>query len=154
MVLGGPATLFLAGVLFRLVLIDLKDRRLPDLYTIPLILAGLVLNAVLARGLPESAIWGAILGYLVFWLIGVVYFRARGVEGLGLGDAKLLSAAGAWLGVEALPLLVLLSAAGALISALIQGLEAREHLAFGPWLAAVFFLMWLADLVGLILPFG
>lgn len=121
---------------------DLREHRLPDRYTLPLILLGLATNAFAQRGLPVAEIWGAIVGYLVFWLIGWLYHLKRGQEGLGLGDAKLLSAAGAWLGVLALPWIVLLSALGGLGYSLISGRKRTERFAFGPWLAAAMFFLW------------
>ncbi len=140
------ATIILALTLGRLVTIDMQVRRLPDIYTLPLLLGGLALNAFLEQDLPDSAIAGAIAGFVVFWLIGIAYFHLRGVDGLGLGDAKLLAAGGAWLGVAWLPLLVLLSAGGALAFALWRGQNARQTLAFGPWLAGAFFLLWIMRL--------
>ncbi len=137
-------TVILAGVLARLVVIDLRTRRLPDKYTLPLVLLGLAVNAYGLGALPTAAIWGAITGYLVFWAIGAFYFRARGIEGLGMGDAKLLAAAGAWLGIAMLPMLILMAATAALVFALAGGRRAREQLAFGPWLAASFFVLWVA----------
>ncbi len=138
------ATVILAGVLIRLVVIDLHTRRLPDKYTLPLVLSGLAVNAYALGAIPTLAIWGAIMGYLVFWAIGAFYFRARGIEGLGMGDAKLLAAAGAWLGIAMLPMLILMAATAALVFALAGGRRAREQLAFGPWLAAAFIILWVA----------
>ncbi len=137
------ATIFLATVLSRLVVIDLRTGRLPDIYTLPLIIAGLALNAYWQGGLPTFQVWGAIIGYVVFWIIGTLYHRFRGVDGLGLGDAKLLAAAGAWLGIDALPIIVLIASVGGLVFARVTGLAARERFSFGPWLAAAFFLIWL-----------
>lgn len=133
----------LALVLVQLVRIDLREHRLPDRYTLPLIAIGLITNALAQRALPTEAIWGSIMGYAVFWLIGAVYFRQRGQEGLGLGDAKLLSAAGAWVGILALPWVVLLSALGGLGFALLSGHARGQRLAFGPWLAGGLFLTWI-----------
>ena len=137
------SSLILIPILGQLVRIDLRQHRLPDRYTLPLICVGLVTNALAQRALPTEAIWGAIIGYVVFWLIGAVYFRSRGQEGLGLGDAKLLSAAGAWVGVFALPWVVLLSALGALGYAVLSGHGRQERLAFGPWIAGALLLIWL-----------
>ncbi|WP_323804065.1 A24 family peptidase [Sulfitobacter litoralis] len=136
------SSIILILTLGQLVRIDLREHRLPDHYTLPLIWAGLGTNALAQRALPTEAIWGAILGYVVFWLIGAVYFRSRGQEGLGLGDAKLLAAAGAWVGVLALPWVVLLSALGALGYAVLSGHGRKERLAFGPWIAGALLLIW------------
>jgi hypothetical protein len=51
-------------------------------------------------GLGDHAAATAI-GYLAFRAIALLYLRLRHREGLGEGDAKLLAAGGAWLGVAA-----------------------------------------------------
>ena len=81
-------------------------------------------------------------------LIASVYRRVRGREGLGLGDAKLLAAAGAWLGWQALPSVVLIAAACGLALALATALGGGKlgwtsRIAFGPHLALAFWLVWL-----------
>ncbi len=71
-----------------------------------LILRGLMVPATVvfyALGLCEHRPWldgliGAAVGYGVPWLIGEIYFRVTGREGLGLGDSDLLMAVGALLG--------------------------------------------------------
>ena len=144
---NGIATVILAAVLIRLVIIDRREFRLPDRLTLPLIGLGLGLAAWRLGAWPAQAALGALLGYVVFWLIGFAYFRLRGVDGLGQGDAKLLAAAGAWLGPTALPWVVLLAATGALVWALAKGRELTMPLAFGPWLASSFWALWIAGLV-------
>ncbi|UWR29091.1 A24 family peptidase [Sulfitobacter sp. W002] len=136
------STAILAVFLGLLVRIDLREKRLPDRYTLPLIVLGLSLNAYARGTLPVGEIWGAIVGYVTFWGLGSLFFRLRGQEGLGLGDAKLLAAAGAWLGISAMPMVVLLAALGALGFAAITQRGRTDQLAFGPWLAAAFFALW------------
>lgn len=142
------ATPGLAIVLLWLSLIDLRERRLPDRLSVPLIAAGLVLAAIRVEGLPAAQLLGAAAGYAVFALFGWAFFRLRGVEGLGLGDAKLLAAAGAWLGWQALPLVVLIGAVLALVAALLGARDRAHQLAFGPWLALGFAAVWGAYLLG------
>ncbi|MEP2731463.1 prepilin peptidase [Tateyamaria sp.] len=136
------STAILAVFLGLLVRIDLREKRLPDRYTLPLIVLGLSLIAYARGTLPGGEIWGAIVGYVTFWALGSLFFRLRGQEGLGLGDAKLLAAAGAWLGISALPMVVLWAALGALGFAVITQRGRTDQLAFGPWLAAAFFVLW------------
>jgi leader peptidase (prepilin peptidase)/N-methyltransferase len=83
-----------------------------------------------------------------FALIAWLYRRLRGREGLGLGDAKLLGAGGAWLGWQALPSVVALGAAIALALALAGAaaggkLSATTRIAFGPYLALAIWVVWL-----------
>ena len=145
---SGPemaATGGLALMLSWIVVSDLRDLRIPDAASLPLILCGLAVNAW-GPGLALSeAVIGAGAGYAVFALLGEGYFRLRGQEGLGLGDAKLLAAAGAWLGWCALPMLVLVAAVLALAVALVLR---RRRLAFGPWLALAFWTLWVMRVAG------
>ena len=72
----------------------------------------------------------------------------RGRDGLGQGDAKLLAASGAWLGVAALPNVVLFAAVAGLAMAAVLSLggkvlTARTMLPFGPCLALATWLIWL-----------
>lgn len=141
------ATFVLAAILVQLIVIDLREFRLPDRLTLPLIGMGLCLSAWREGGWPIQAAIGALVGYGVFWTIGTLYYRLRGVEGLGQGDAKLLAASGAWLGPFALPWVVLLAAIGALLASLVSARRRMAPLAFGPWLAGAFWALWILQLM-------
>ena len=128
--------------LLALALIDLRSWRLPDALTLPLIAAGIGAAAI---GLLPAvdllrSLAGAAIGYLVLAGISWAYRRLRGRDGLGLGDAKLLAAGGAWLGVETLPWMVLLAATLGLVLALVRAQPVRAETAvpFGPPLALAF----------------
>ena len=111
-------------------------------------LTGLALAATGLR--PMDHVIGVVAGYALFWGIGEVYFRRTGREGLGLGDAKLFGGAGAWLGWQALPFVLLIAALGGLAAALVQRRRGGgAELAFGPWLAAGLWVLWMrAVLIG------
>ena len=116
--------------------------------TLPLVLAGLAAAAWLEPEALTGCAAGAALGYLFLRSGGLVYRRLRGRDGLGQGDAKLLAAAGAWLGAAALPQVILIAALAALAAALclrLAGvrLDARSALPFGPFLALAPWLLWL-----------
>ena len=138
----------LAVMLFRLARTDQHSGRLPDAITLPLIGLGLGLAVLRHSSFPIAEVIGALAGFAVFWAFGAVYFRLRGQDGLGLGDAKLLAAAGAWLGWGALPVLVLVATLGALAFALVTRRRARDPVAFGPWLALAFWVLWVIGLSG------
>ena len=134
--------------LLALAWIDIRRWLLPDPLTLPLVIAGLVVTAVLdPAGLTEHAL-GAALGYLSLRVVASLYRVLRAREGLGRGDAKLLAASGAWLGAGALPQVVLGAAVTGLFAAgclQLVGLRlrARSALPFGPFLALATWLVWL-----------
>ncbi len=134
--------------LLALATIDQRDLLLPDALTLPLIPAGLaVAYAIEPARLGDHAI-GAGLGFLAFAAIGWVYRRVRGREGLGLGDAKLLAGAGAWVSWSGLASIVLVAALAALAVVLARWLAGRapsptERVPFGPYLCLGAWLVWL-----------
>ena len=138
----------LGWTLLALAWIDSRHFWLPDALTLPLIPAGLAVTWVLKPDRVIAHTLAAALGFAALALIAWVYRRFRGREGLGLGDAKLLAGAGAWLGPAALPSVVLLGAIAGLAAALAARfggakLEAETAIAFGPWLALAFWVVWL-----------
>ena len=141
------ATLFLLCALAALSLIDARTQRLPDVLTLPLILAGIAVNGLIFSSL-WTALAGAALGYGALVALELAYKRLRGRDGLGRGDAKLLAAGGAWCGAWLLPFILLAGSLGALVfvSALAlvrrRAPDANQPMPFGPWLALGIALGW------------
>jgi leader peptidase (prepilin peptidase)/N-methyltransferase len=138
----------LGWTLLALAWIDLEQFWLPDVLTLPLLVAGLLVAWAREPWTLTDRAAGAIAGYLAFRVIGRLYAALRGREGLGQGDAKLLAAAGAWLGWPALPTLVLVAALVAIAMAVAgrrrgAALTGATALPFGPALAAAFWTLWL-----------
>jgi leader peptidase (prepilin peptidase)/N-methyltransferase len=134
--------------LLALALIDWRDYLLPDPLTLPLVPAGLLVAWFAAPDELVERLIGVAAGFLVFVLIAAVYRRLRGREGLGHGDAKLLAGLGAWVGVGGLPSVILLASLLALAATFARRLSgirlaAADPLAFGPYLAAAGWIVWL-----------
>jgi leader peptidase (prepilin peptidase)/N-methyltransferase len=133
-----------------LAVVDVLALRLPDIVVLPLGLAGLLLGPRLTGAPWADHAIGAAAGYGVLALLALAYARLRGREGLGMGDAKLLGAAGAWLGWQALPTVIVLASAGGLAWAAIRLLRRgraslSEPIAFGaPLCAAIWVCLLLA----------
>jgi leader peptidase (prepilin peptidase)/N-methyltransferase len=149
------AGLVLTGSLIALTFIDFDEQLLPDAITLPLLWAGVIYN--LAAGDAaftsiESAVVGAVAGYLSLWLVYHGFRLATGKEGMGYGDFKLLAALGAWLGWQMLPIIILLSAVvGAVLGValiVVRGRDRQLPMPFGPFLAAAGWiaLVWGPDL--------
>ncbi|MDN5862114.1 MAG: A24 family peptidase [Salinisphaera sp.] len=126
-------------LLLALAGIDWRTQYLPDLLTLPLLWLGLLASLGGWFADPVSAIVGAAAGYLVLWLVFHGFRLVTGKEGMGYGDFKLLAAIGAWLGWQALPLVVILSSAvGAVVGLglMLSGrLQRGQPMPFGPFLA-------------------
>jgi leader peptidase (prepilin peptidase) / N-methyltransferase len=139
------ALLLLFGLLTLLSVIlawiDIRDGVIPDWMN--LAIAGLGLANTIAIGGPPAGFAaigeGAAIG-VIFWLLRRLYFALRKVQGLGLGDVKFLAAAGIWVGIAGLPMLLLIATLTALLCAGImqlagRPLTARTSMSFGPFLA-------------------
>lgn len=126
-------------VLLALTFIDIDTQLLPDTLTIPLIWIGLLFNLGGHLVDIKSAVLGAVVGYLVLWSVYWLFKLATGKEGMGYGDFKLLSAIGAWLGWQQLPLTILLSSVVGAAIGMFMILVARRGrevpIPFGPYLA-------------------
>ena len=144
--------------MIALAAIDLDTQLLPDDISLPLLWAGLAFNLGASFAALGSAVVGAIAGYLSLWLVYWGFKLATGKEGMGYGDFKLLAAIGAWLGWQALPLVILASSfVGALVGVtlIVFARHAREKpIPFGPYLAAagVIALFWGPELTRRWLP--
>lgn len=141
-------SLGLGWCLLALAVIDFRHFILPDVITLPLIPLGLTVAYWLRPEAIQAHIVGVFAGFFALALIAWLYRYLRGHDGLGLGDAKLLAAAGAWLGWQALSGVVLTAAVMALVVALAAGafsdrLRATGEVAFGPYLALAFWASWL-----------
>jgi leader peptidase (prepilin peptidase) / N-methyltransferase len=121
--------------------IDIRHGIIPD--WLNLTIAGLgLLRAVIVSGPlagAEAICEGAAIG-AIFWLLRRLYFAFRKIQGLGLGDVKFLAAAGIWVGVAGLPMLLLVAALTALACVAVMQLTGRQltaqtSMSFGPFLA-------------------
>ena len=140
--------------------VDWRTLRLPNAITFPLIILGTVFNASsdLRFTSPSSAFIGALLGYGLLWILNAGYRLMKNRDGIGMGDAKLLGALGAWLGVSSLPSILLIASvtgmAGGIIWLKWRGHQLQQAFPFGPFLviAGIIELLWPQLIPTLILP--
>jgi leader peptidase (prepilin peptidase) / N-methyltransferase len=122
-------------------LIDIQRGIIPN--ELNLLIAVLGLIKIVIGGAPSDAVatfcQAAAIG-AIFWVLRRLYFSWRKAQGLGLGDVKFLAAAGTWIGIAGLPILLLIATSLALAAA--GGLQLAGHemnrqtsLPFGPFLA-------------------
>jgi leader peptidase (prepilin peptidase)/N-methyltransferase len=142
------ASVGLAFALSVLSAVDLREYRLPDLLTLPLAVAGVLASWWIGLASPWWALASAVVGFALLTGVAMLYSRLRGRDGLGLGDAKLFAASGAWLGLEGLPAVLLVACGAAIVALLVmalrsQALSATTRIPFGPFLAFATWIVWL-----------
>ena len=123
--------------------IDLKHFIIPNELTVTLMVIGIIksidpdLNYEIFPNFINSVL-GGVIGYMLIWLIILFYKKVRNKEGMGLGDAKLLSAIGFWFGWVSLPFILFFSSFIALVSVLPDLIKNKRNLTsqipFGPFI--------------------
>lgn len=116
--LGGVGWALLGWLLLTLAVLDKRHFWLPDALTLTLAFLGLTIGLWATDVAMADRVIGAIAGYVALLAVAMGYRLTRGREGLGLGDAKLLGALGAWFGWQALPFILLLAASIGLLAVL------------------------------------
>lgn len=134
--------------LLTLAWIDWDHLLLPDILTLPLVVLGLIVTALLEPAAIADHAAAAVLGYVLVRALSFGYSRLRGRVGIGQGDAKLLAAGGAWVGLQALPWALLLGALFGIAVLLPREWRARtlrlsSSVPFGPGFCAAVWLVWL-----------
>lgn len=138
----------LGWLLLALAMVDARTGLLPNPLTAALAGAGLIAGAVLWPARIGDLVLGTIAGYGSFVILAWLYRVMRGRAGLGAGDAKLLGAAGVWVGWQGVPEVVLIAALSGLLWTVINAVAGRSltmttRLAFGPHLCLATWIVWL-----------
>ena len=117
--------------------IDGLHYLLPDVITLPLIVAGMLFQFTLGHIPWTQALMAAALAYALLRLVYHVHFALTRREGLGFGDMKLFAAIGAWLGLLALPQVLLLACLLAMVWLLMARLFQNRSplIPLGPFLS-------------------
>ncbi|UQB43484.1 prepilin peptidase [Thiomicrospira microaerophila] len=132
-------TALLALWLLTISIIDFEHKLILDNLSLPLVWLGLLINTQGFFASPQDAIFGAAVGYMSLWTIYQIHHLLTGREGMGFGDFKLTAALGAWLGVMALPQVIVIAAVTSLVISLglmlMKKQAWQQEMAFGPFLA-------------------
>ena len=122
--------------------IDLKHFIIPNSLTFPLMILGFLksfdpnLNSLFPNYF--NSLIGGLFGYGIIWSIIFFYKQVRKKEGMGLGDAKLLSVIGFWFGWLAIPFVIFISSIIALFSVIPSLIKKSKNMSsqipFGPFI--------------------
>jgi len=125
--------------MITLTFIDLEHQQLPDEITLPILWVGLSINLFGVHVSINDAIIGAVSGYGILWILYHLFRLLTGKQGMGYGDFKLLAMAGAWLGWQALPIIILISSVlGTMVGISLILFRGHDHnipIPFGPYIA-------------------
>jgi leader peptidase (prepilin peptidase)/N-methyltransferase len=138
--LAGVGWALFGWILLTLAVLDKRHFWLPDALTLPLAFLGFTIGLWATDVALADRVMGALAGYLGLLAVALGYRAVRRRDGLGLGDAKLLGALGAWFGWQALPFILLLAASLgllAIVAAMASGraVNAATRLPLGSFLA-------------------
>lgn len=158
MAVSSPLVAIMTGYLVFtmavITLIDLRHFIIPDILSLPAIPLGLLANIILS----ETGRWAALQDSLlatgiaagVLYGLRALYWKFRGIEGLGLGDVKLAAAAGAWIGLSDLTITCFIASFGALAAVFISGLGKARRVSgprimvpFGSFIAPAIAIVWI-----------
>jgi leader peptidase (prepilin peptidase) / N-methyltransferase len=137
--LEGVVAAALLAALLAITVIDLEHQIIPDVISLPGILAGFLANLATGRVSWVESLIGAVVGAGLFVVIAVVGSWWAGQEAMGGGDIKLAAMLGSFLGWKALAISIFISTViGGILSAVFMtvGIRGRKDpIPFGPFLA-------------------
>ncbi len=136
-------------VLFLILLVDLRQRRILNAVTLPATLLALAVGLINGRETFLIALLGALAGFVFFYLLYLAGRKFYGHGALGFGDVKLAMLLGAILGLQyvwpALVLGLLLAGLTAVLLLLSGRAALRTSLPYGAFLAGagIIVLVWI-----------
>ena len=151
--------LIILSIFFLIIyFIDLKHFIIPNELTYPLIVLGFGKTFFINPNyyiFPDylNSIIGGVAGYTIIWVIIFLYKKLKNIEGMGLGDAKLLAAIGFWFGWIALPFVLFFSSLTALVISMPSLIKKTKNLQtkipFGPYiiLGCVMYLLFFEKII-------
>lgn len=133
-----------AFIMLGLAAMDAETLRLPDVFTLPGIVLGIIYSGAICQHWVKCALrsmsWAISIGGVIL-AIYAIYWVLRRREGLGIGDAKLMALIAAWLGPTQAVLVFVLGVFATAAAALAVTLRRRRFdgnipLPFGAFLCA------------------
>jgi len=147
----------LSAALVVAAFIDIDHKIIPDVITYPGIVIGFACSFFLSINNPIGSVLGIITGGGFLLGTAYAYKKVTGVEGMGMGDVKLMAMLGAFLGWGAVLFIIIMSAfigaAAGLSLMAFAGKGRRYAIPYGPFisLSAIIYLFYGQSLINLYL---
>jgi leader peptidase (prepilin peptidase)/N-methyltransferase len=136
----------LSSAFLVIIVIDIHHQIIPDVISLPGIVAGFLFSLVSSSVSWQSSLLGILCGGGILYALAMSYAMLRKRDGMGGGDIKLLAMIGAWLGWQSLPFVIFASSlTGSIIGVAIMVAKKKDsqtRIPFGPFLsiAALFYI--------------
>jgi len=149
--------LTITGLIYYLLLIslvvitfiDLDFQIIPNTISLPGIVIGLIASFYLSEISVQDSLLGILIGGGLFYLIAYIFVTIRGIEGMGMGDVKLLAMLGAFFGLKGVMFIIFISSiigtfAGMMVMIQTRSFTFKQKIPFGPFLsiAAMIYIFW------------
>ncbi len=130
----------LSACLIAITFIDIDYRIIPNTISYPGIIIGFAASFFVSINNPINAAIGILTGAGILFSTAFIYKAVTGVEGMGMGDVKLMAMIGAFLGWEAVLYTIIISAfIGSIVGVLLvllAGKGRRYAIPYGPFISA------------------
>ncbi len=127
------------AALLSIIWIDIHQQIIPDIISIPGIIAGFLFSFFNSFIDWKASLIGLLVGGGTLYAIALIYYLLRKQEGMGGGDIKLLAMLGAFLGWQSLPFILFMSSVTGSIVGIIAMIQQKKggntRIPFGPFLS-------------------
>ncbi len=132
--------------------IDIDFRIIPDRFSLGGWVVALIFAGVVGSPPFLESLLGGLLGFGLFFGMALFYLKWKKIEGLGMGDVKMMGWVGSWVGFFAVPFVILFASITGLIAGLLAMRHSKEGLRtaipFGPFIALGTYFCWVLLMVG------
>ena len=152
------SSLIFCSSLLVVSVIDIHHQIIPDEISLPGIILGFVLSLWVGNITWIESLLGILVGGGSFLLVAWGYEKLAKREGLGGGDIKLLAMIGAWLGVQSILVVIVLSSLlGSIVGIAAMAFQKKDFktaIPFGPFLAvaAIAYLFFSHEIQSILFP--
>jgi len=129
--------------------IDLDFHIIPNIISLPGIVLGFIASFYLSEVSVQDSLIGILVGGGLFYGIATIFRIIRGIEGMGMGDMKLLAMLGAFLGLKGVLFIIFISSILGTITGIMVMIHTRSFslklkIPYGPFLsiAAMIYIFW------------